>query len=270
MVNNLAKLPIQTLVKEPKIVEKFESVLGNKSAQFVTSLINVVNSNQSLKNVDQMSVVASAMVAASLDLPINQDLGYMWLVPYGGKAQPQMGYKGYIQLAQRTGQYKHLNAVAVYEDEFQSYNPLTEQLDYEPHFKDRDSSEKPVGYVGYFELTSGFEKTVYWTRKQIDDHRQNFSKMSGKSKPSGVWATNFDAMALKTVLRNLISKWGPMSVEMQKAYESDEQATTISTNDIKDIEAQEQEPATDVSQLINGNATEANVNDSTTNSKDSE
>nr|WP_269082179.1 recombinase RecT [Lactobacillus selangorensis] len=134
------------------------------------------------------------------------------------------GYKGYIQLAQRSGQYKHLNAIAVYEDEFKGFNPLTEEIKYEPNFRDRDAGEQPVGYVGYFQLVNGFEKTVYWTRKQIDDHRKQFSKMSGKDKPTGVWASNFDAMALKTVLRNLLSKWGPMTVDMQTAVVSDEES----------------------------------------------
>lgn len=267
MANALSRLPIQTLVKEPKISEKFEEVLGNKSAQFVTSLINVVNSNQSLKNVDQMSVVASAMVAASLDLPINQNLGYMWLVPYGGKAQPQMGYKGYIQLAQRTGQYEKLTAVPVYEDEFKSYDPLTEELVYKPNFKDR-GDEKPVGYAGRFLLKSGFEKTVYWTRKMIDDHRQQFSKTSGKAKPTGVWASNYDAMALKTVIRNLISKWGPMSVEMQTAYENDEQNVQMETNGIKEVQAEEtDQPATNLDQLINGSEEEGSSNGSISNSQ---
>ncbi|MQS88257.1 recombinase RecT [Companilactobacillus mishanensis] len=254
-MNDIQRIPVKQLVKQPAIEQKFQEVLGKKSAQFVSSLVNIVNSNQSLEKVDQMTVIQSAMVAASLDLPINQDLGYMWLVPYKGRAQPQMGYKGYIQLAQRSGQYKHLNAIAVYEDEFNGYNPLTEEIDYTPHFRDRADSEKPIGYVGYFKLTNGFEKTVYWTRKQIDDHRQTFSKMSGKANPTGVWATNFDAMALKTVLRNLISKWGPMTVDMQKAYENDEKEPAVD-NSIKDVEAEEQAPATDITQLFDGKAEE--------------
>ena len=103
----------------------------------------------------------------------------MYIVPYNRTAQAQIGYKGLIQLAQRSGQYKHLNAVPVYEDEFKGFNPLTETIDYEPHFKDRKKDDKPVGYVGYFELLNGFTKTIYWTREQIDEHRRKFSKMSG-------------------------------------------------------------------------------------------
>lgn len=247
-----AEMSLKQQLRVPSIKQKFADVLGKKAPQFISSLINVVNSNQDLKKADQSSVVASALVAASLDLPINPSFGYMYLVPYKGKAQPQMGYKGYIQLAQRSGQYLHLNAISVYEDEFEGWNPLTEELKYEPNFHDRNKDEKPVGYVGYFKLQNGFEKTVYWTREQIDQHRQKFSKMSGKQKPTGVWATDFDAMALKTVLRNLIGKWGPMTVDMQTAYNADEEVADTSPIDEETKDVTPQEPATDITQLIGG------------------
>ena len=248
----LARISVKQQLQSPSIKRKFEDVLGKKAPQFISSLINVVNSNTELKEVDQNSVIAAALVAAALDLPINQNFGYMYLVPYKGKAQPQMGYKGYIQLAQRSGQYLHLNAISVYEDEFEGWNPLTEELKYEPNFHDRSKDEKPVGYVGYFKLQNGFEKTVYWTREQIDQHRQKFSKMSGKQKPTGVWATEFDAMALKTVLRNLIGKWGPMTVDMQTAYNADEEVADTSPIDEETKDVTPQEPATDITQLIGG------------------
>ena len=249
---DLARISVKQQVQSPSIKRKFEDVLGKKAPQFISSLINVVNSNTELKEVDQNSVIAAALVAAALDLPINQNFGYMYLVPYKGKAQPQMGYKGYIQLAQRSGQYLHLNAISVYEDEFEGWNPLTEELKYEPNFHDRNKDEKPVGYVGYFKLQNGFEKTVYWTREQIDQHRQKFSKMSGKQKPTGVWATDFDAMALKTVLRNLIGKWGPMTVDMQTAYNADEEVADTSPIDEETKDVTPQDPATDITQLIGG------------------
>lgn len=148
----------------------------------------------------------------------------MYIVPYNHRATPQMGYKGYIQLAQRSGQYKHLNAIPVYADEFKSWNPLTEEIDYQPNFHDRDAKEQPVGYLGYMELLNGFSKTVFWTHQQIDDHRKNFSQAGGKGKdtPKGVWADHFDAMALKTVLRNLLTKWGPMTVDIQTASDAED------------------------------------------------
>ena len=219
--NQLAHTPVKTLVKNSKIKKMLEEALRDKAPQFMNSLVSVVNSNQSLQKVDQMSVINSAMIAASLDLPINQNLGYMWLVPYKGTATPQIGYKGYIQLAMRTGQYKAINAIAVYEGEISAWNALTEDVDYDPS---KRSGDAVIGYIGYFKLLNGFEKTVYWTREQIDQHRQRFSKMSGGENPSGVWASDYDAMALKTVLRNMLSKWGPMSTEMATAVSQDEEA----------------------------------------------
>lgn len=229
--NELSKVPVRTLVTSPNLKKKFEDVLGDKAPQFISSLVNVVNSTQSLQNVDQMSVIQTAMVAASLDLPIDKNLGYMWLVPYKHQATPQIGYKGYIQLAQRSGQYRRMNAIVVYEGEFGGWNPLTEELIYTPENK---SSDKVVGYLGHFELLNGFEKTVFWTREEVDKHRQRFSKMSGGNTPSGVWKTDFDAMALKTVLRNMLTKWGPMSVYMQTAISKDEQV--IDVNEVEETE----------------------------------
>lgn len=254
-MKDLARIPVKELVRSDTIKSKFDDILGKRAPQFISSIVNIVNSSQDLKDVDQTSVISSALVAASLDLPINQNFGYMYLVPYKGMAQPQMGYKGYIQLAQRSGQYKRLNAISVYKDEFHGWNPLTEELNYTPAFRDRDKDEQPIGYVGSFKLLNGFEKTVFWTHSMIDDHRQKFSKMSGKQQPSGVWATDFDAMALKTVLRNLIGKWGPMSVDMQTAFLTDEETVDDVSNDIKDINATETDeaPASDVSELINNN-----------------
>lgn len=220
---------LKQMTQSPTVIKKFKNVIGKRAPQFLSSVLSLANNNDNFKRVDPNTVMGAAMVAATLDLPVNPNLGYMYIIPYGKQAQAQIGYKGYIQLAQRSGLYKHLNAIAVYEDEFKGYNPLTEELDYEPHFKDRSKNEKPVGYVGYFELMNGFSKTVYWTREQIDEHRRKFSKMSGKEKPTGVWASDFDAMALKTVLRNLLAKWGPLSTDMQTAYENDE--TTITVED---------------------------------------
>lgn len=232
MTNDLARIPVKTLVKQDKIKEMLTETLKGRATQFATSIINIVNNDRALQGVNQMSVIQSAMVAATLNLPIDKNLGYMWLVPYKGQAQAQIGYKGYIQLAQRTGQYKAMNTVVVHEGELISWNPLSEEVEFDPT---KRTSDEVIGYVGYFRLVNGFEKTVYWTREQIDQHRQRFSKMSGKSEPSGVWKTDFDAMALKTVIRNMLSKWGPLSIDMQEALKHDEQEPT----EHLDIEAEE-------------------------------
>lgn len=215
MNNQLAKVPVKQLVQNDKVKGMIANVLHERAPQFATSIVSIVNSNRSLANVDQMSVIQSAMVAATLDLPIDQNLGYVWLVPYKGKAQAQIGYKGYIQLAQRSGQYKAMNAVTVYEGELTSWNPLTEEVGYDPTKRKSDTA---IGYIGYFKLLNGFEKTVYWTREQIEAHRDRFSKAGSKSP----WATDFDAMALKTVLKSLLTKWGPMSTQLAEAVAKDE------------------------------------------------
>jgi recombination protein RecT len=152
------------------------------------------------------------MVAATLDLPIDKNLGYAWVVPYGNKAQFQMGYKGYVQLALRTGQYKSINVIDVHEGELISWNPLTEEL--EIKFEEK-KSDAIIGYAGYFELINGFKKAVYWSKEQIEAHKRKFSKSDFG------WKKDYDAMARKTVLRNILSKWGILSIEMQQAYTSD-------------------------------------------------
>lgn len=215
MNNQLAKVPVKQLVQNDKVKGMIANVLHERAPQFATSIVSIVNSNRSLANVDQMSVIQSAMVAATLDLPIDQNLGYVWLVPYKGKAQAQIGYKGYIQLAQRSGQYRAMNAVAVHEGELISWNPLTEEVAFDPMKK---VSDTVIGYIGYFKLLNGFEKTVYWTKEQIEAHRQRFSKAGGNSP----WKSDFDAMAKKTVLKDLLTKWGPMSTQMAVAASKDE------------------------------------------------
>ncbi|WP_136344639.1 recombinase RecT [Ligilactobacillus animalis] len=213
--NALSRVPVKQLVKNAQVKNMIANVLHDREPQFATSIVSIVNSNRSLANVDQMSVIQSAMVAATLDLPIDQNLGYVWLVPYKGKAQAQIGYKGYIQLAQRSGQYRAMNAVAVHEGELISWNPLTEEVAFDPMKK---VSDTVIGYIGYFKLLNGFEKTVYWTKEQIEAHRQRFSKAGGNSP----WKSDFDAMAKKTVLKDLLTKWGPMSTQMAVAASKDE------------------------------------------------
>lgn len=203
---------IKQLMGADSVKHRFEETLGKKAPQFMTSVINLVNGDTNLQKCDQMSVVSSAMVAAALDLPIDQNLGYAWVVPYGNKATFQIGYKGYVQLALRTGQYKNINVIEVYEGELQSFNRLTEEMELD---FDSKVSDKVIGYVGFFELINGFQKTIYWTADQIEKHKQKFSKTGF------AWKDNYDAMAKKTVLRNMLNKWGILSIDMQKAVTTD-------------------------------------------------
>lgn len=208
---------VKGLMENPSIKKRFEGVLKEKAPQYMSSIVNLVNSDTNLQKCDAMSVIASCMVAATMDLPVDKNLGYAWVVPYGSRAQFQMGYKGYIQLALRTGQYKAINVVEIREGELVSWNPLTEEI--EVDFSKRES-DAVIGYAGYFKLINGFEKTVFWTKEEVNNHANKFSKTINSK--NSVWKSNFDAMAKKTVLRNLLSKWGILSIEMQKAYTADE------------------------------------------------
>ncbi len=203
---------VKQLLNSPAIKKRFEEVLGKRAPQFMTSIVNLVNSDANLQKCDQMSVISSCMVAATLDLPVDKNLGYAWVVPYGNKATFQLGYKGYIQLALRTGLYKALNALPVHEGELVKWNPLTEELvlDFE-----KKKSDAIIGYAGYFELVNGFRKAVYWTKDQVEAHRKRFSKSDFG------WKNDYDAMALKTVIRSMLSKWGILSIEMRMAYSQD-------------------------------------------------
>jgi recombination protein RecT len=233
-------LGLKGLLNTPTMQKKFEQVLNKKAPQFMSSLLNLYNGDAYLQKTDPMTVVTSAMVAATLDLPIDKNLGYAWIVPYSGKAQFQLGYKGYIQLALRTGQYKGINVIEVREGELVKWNRLTEEIELD---LEGAKSEKIIGYCGYFKLTNGFEKTVYWSRAEIEAHKKKFSKSDFG------WKKDFDAMAKKTVLRNMLSKWGILSIEMQTAVSKDEEVP-----EIKDI-------TEDANENANSNIIDAQFNE---------
>lgn len=234
---------VKGLMDSPAVKKRFEEVLCERAPQYMSSIVNLVNSDVNLKKCEPMSIIASCMVAATMDLPIDKNLGYAWVVPYGTKAQFQMGYKGYIQLALRTGQYKAINVVEIREGELISWNPLSEEVEID--FTKR-KSDKVIGYAGYFKLLNGFEKTVYWSREDVEAHAKKFSKTY--SFKNGVWQTDFDSMAKKTVLRNLLSKWGILSIEMQKAYSADNNSVkdTILKEDNVEIDFETGEVIEDV------------------------
>lgn len=237
-------LGLKSLLNTPTMQKKFEQVLSKKAPQFMASILNLYNGDPGLQAAEPMSIISSAMVAASLDLPVDKNLGYAWIVPFydskkGVKAaQFQLGYKGYIQLALRTGQYKNINVSPIYEGELKRWNRITEELKLD---LDGKASEKVIGYCGFFKLTNGFEKTVYWTRDEVEAHRIKHNKMKDKKAMNNVWKSDYDAMAMKTVVRNMLSKWGILSVEMQKAVSEDENEE----REIKDITDEVDEPTID-------------------------
>ncbi|WP_322787781.1 recombinase RecT [Bacillus velezensis] len=250
---------IKGLLSSPAVMGRFEEVLGKRAPQFTASILSLYNGEKMLQKAEPMSVISSAMVAATLDLPVDKNLGYAWIVPYGGKAQFQLGYKGYIQLALRTGQYKSINCIAIHEGELQKWNPLTEEIEID--FEQR-TSEDVIGYAAYFELLNGFRKTVYWTKAQVEKHKKKFSKSDFG------WKNDWDAMALKTVLKAILSKWGILSVEMQKAViEDDEERERIDITDemadaeIIDAEASEEKPSAQNADPFDGKPVDISEND---------
>ena len=211
----MANITLKQIFGKDDVQAKMNELLGKKASGFITSVLQIANNSSMLSGADPMSIYNAAMTAAALDLPINQNLGFAYIVPYGKAAQFQMGWKGYVQLAQRTGQYKAINVIEVYESQFNSFNTLTEELD-------ADFSVEPdgqiIGYAAFFKLLNGFEKVDFWTKKKVETHAKRFSK----SFNSGPWKTDFDAMAKKTVLKSMLSKWGILSIEMQTANIADQ------------------------------------------------
>lgn len=200
---------IQSLVSQESVKARFEELLGKKAPGFISSLLAVVNNNKLLANANPNTVIAAGAMAAALDLPINQNLGFAYIIPYGKEAQFQLGYKGYIQLAMRTGQYQTINAAEVYEGEIVEQNRFTGEY----KFGERQS-DTIIGYMAYFKLVNGFEKYLYMSVEEMQTHAAKYSKnYKGGTERWGL--TDFHSMAIKTVLKRLISKFGILSIEMQ-------------------------------------------------------
>lgn len=223
---NASSFSVKQLMTQDLFKKKFEDVMGARAPQFIASMINMVGNDKNLADCNSVSIISSCLVAATLDLPIDKNLGYAWIVPYKEngvkKAQFQMGYRGYVQLALRSGQYKSINVIDVHEGELVEWNPLTEELKID---FDQRTSNKVIGYAAYFELLNGFRKAEYWDAKRILEHKAKFSKSDYG------WGKDFDAMARKTVLRSLLSHWGILSIQMQSAVSEDMASTDLDAVD---------------------------------------
>lgn len=208
--------------------KRFDELLGARAPQFVSSLVSMINADKNLQQAfgeSPMTVIQAGLKAATFDLPIDQNLGYAYIVPFNNSYKTEagwqkkmeanfiLGWKGMHQLALRTGAYKTINVTDVREGELKKYNRLTEEIEIQ-FIDDEDEREKKkvIGYVGYYRLVNGAEKTIYMTIKQIENHEKKFRK--GASMGKG-WREDFDAMARKTVYRILIGKWGVMSIDYQ-------------------------------------------------------
>lgn len=216
---------LKGMLEMPAYKNKFNEMLGKKAAGFMSSIIAVANNNKLLAKAEPSTVIGAAAQAAMLDLPINQSLGFAYIVPYKGAAQFQLGYKGYIQLAQRSGQYVDIGAKTVYEGELEYENRLLDKF----KFGER-TGDKVIGYLAYFRLTNGFEKMLFMELDEMIAHAKKYSKSySGGTEKWGL--AEFDVMAEKTVLKRLLSKYGPLSIEsiqMSQALSND--GSVISMN----------------------------------------
>ncbi len=208
---------LKHILSAESVQEQFENALQENRGAFVASLIDIYGSDRALQQCDPKQVVMEALKAATLKLPLNKALGFSWLVPYKqgnppvSVAQFQVGYKGYIQLAQRTGQYRYINADVVFEGELVRADKLTGEID----LSGVRLSDQVLGYFAYIETVNGFRKTVFWTVDHITAHAKRFSKSYAYK--DSAWQTNFDAMALKTVLRHVLGHYGILSVELMNA-----------------------------------------------------
>lgn len=219
-----SQLTTKDFFNKPSVQSKFKEMLGAKSTQFITSVMQVTTNNKLLANATPESIYGAAITAAILDLPIQNNLGFAYIVPYGGSAQFQIGYKGLVQLALRSGQFKNISTCEIYEGQIVSENPLT---GYVFDFS-KKTSDRIIGYAAYFSLINGFEKTEYMSKEKLQSHGKKFSKTYQKN--TGVWQDDFDSMAKKTVLKLTLSKYAPLSVEMQKAVIFDQAVTNDGEN----------------------------------------
>lgn len=200
----------------------------NRKKRFVANISSVVSQNPALQNCDAGTVLVAGLVAESLNLSLSIQLGQSYLVPFEDRknnrtaAQFQLGYKGYLQLAMRSGQYKKINVVAIKDGELINYDPLNEEIDVKL-IDDEVERENAVttGYYAMFEYLNGFRKTMYWSKAKMETHALKYSRGYQAKKGYTFWEKDFDAMAFKTMLRQIISKWGIMSTDLEKAYIND-------------------------------------------------
>ena len=215
------------------VKNQINSIVGGKNGtRFISSIISAVNANASLQECTNASILSAALLGESLNLSPSPQLGQYYMVPFKNNnagvkvAQFQLGYKGYIQLAIRSGQYKKLNVLAIKEGELINFNPLDEEIEVKliADEAEREKAET-IGYYAMFEYTNGFKKAMYWSKEKMKAHAIKYSQGYAADVKKGTkwtfWSKDFDGMAYKTMLRQIISKWGIMSIEMQTALDSD-------------------------------------------------
>lgn len=253
---------ITAYLTQDAVKQQINNVIGGKDGQrFISAIVSAVNTNPALQECTNQSILSGALLGESLKLSPSPQLGHYYLVPFNDKdkgkvAQFQLGYKGYIQLAIRSGQYKKLNVMAIKEGELEYFDPLNEDIKVNLMIDNWDAREEAqtIGYYAFFELVNGFRKAIYWSKAQMVAHALKYSPGYKKDLDKGwkytFWSKDFDGMAYKTMLRQLISKWGVMSIELQNAFEADQAVINedgskdyVDVDDsIIDVESQQSEP----------------------------
>ena len=232
--NNLVQL--KNTLKAPSVEAKFKEMLGKRAPQFMTSITSVVTNNALLQKADVNSIIMGAATAASMDLPLNPNLGYAALVPFNSKegcfAQLQVMVKGWVELFLRSGQCQNIICETVYEGQLVKKNKFTGEYVFDESAK---KSDKIAGFMAYFRLSNGFEKTEYMTVEEVKAHAQKFSQTYRKG--IGPWKEMFEQMGQKTTLKRLLTKWAPKSIEMQQMAIFDQSVVKGDINDIEHAEA---------------------------------
>lgn len=230
LVKQGAKPKFTAVINSDGYKKLINNTLGNptKAARFVTAITSAVTTNPALSECEAATIVSAGLLGESLNLSPSPQLGQYYLVPFKDRknsrtvAQFQLGYKGYIQLAIRSGQYKKLNVLPIKQGELISFNPLEEEIEVQLIEDEAERENAPtIGYYAMFEYTNGFKKAMYWSKAKMESHAEKYSAGYKAKKGYTFWEKDFDAMACKTMLRQIISKWGIMSIDMQKAIESD-------------------------------------------------
>ena len=240
MNNQIAQKPSFSLMVNSKQFQKsINNTLNDpeRARRFTASIISAVSTNESLKECDAGTIITAALLGESLNLSPSPQLGQYYLVPFynserGCKvAQFQLGYKGYIQLAIRSGYYKKLNVIAIKQGELIRFDPLNEEIEVNL-IEDEETREnaETIGYYAMFEYRNGFKKALYWSKAKMQKHAETYSKGYASRTGYTFWEKDFDGMAYKTMLRQLISKWGIMSIEMQNAITNDMGVLTENEN----------------------------------------
>lgn len=256
------EVTFSSFLMQEGVKAKISNMLGGKSIErFVAGITSAISVNQALAECENSTILSAALLGESLNLSPSPQLGYYYIVPFkdskSGRVMAtfQLGWKAYLQLAMRTGQYQRINAIEIKEGELVKYDPLNEDYEFSMIENDKErTNAKTIGYYAFFRLNNGFEKKLYWSREKMEEHAKEYSQAYKNDLRKGwsnsFWTKDFDSMAKKTMLRQLLSKYGIMSAEMENAYQSDMAASNLDGKRIYTDNYKEDRFTTDGEEII--------------------